>query len=192
MALSVSLSNAVERSSLIFDNFVVTHPKTWTEHIWHGIQNGYELLILSPLARLYLHGPSFGGIGFWNGISIYTICSQKTTLLPEFWKSHSTECIQLISKHFYGGVVLFETVTYFVFIWVSLKYILNYLKHKCCKQEQEPPVHRSATLNLNPLDSSENEENVDKTSNTNVLDSISVRHAKTTITKRKTPRHAIN
>ena len=98
----------------------------------------------------------------------------------------------MISKNFYGGVVLLETITYFVFLWVSLKYILNYLKHKCCKQEREPPVHRSATLNLNPLDSSENKEKVNKTSNTNVVDSIPVRHTKTTITKRKTPRHAIN
>jgi hypothetical protein len=116
----VVLSRAVERAA-VWNMGQAAIPATFLDHIWHYVHVVYEYAVLSPLARLYLYGPSFGGWGFWNGLGLHVICSQKTNLLPEFWQSHPTECIQIVSKNFYGMIVLFETLCYFLILWVFAK-----------------------------------------------------------------------
>ena len=94
-------------------------------------QKIYEFIILTPLARLYLHGPSWGTIGFWNGVDINIICAQKTQLSVSFWENNSSECLTLITKQFYGMIVMFETICYFFMLWISIKTILFYIISQC-------------------------------------------------------------
>ena len=102
-----------------------TTSESITGHIFSTFYKLYGYIILSPLARLYLHGPSWGTFGFWNGIDVAVICSQKTQLSPSFWEEHPRECLQLVSKQFFGTVVLFETIIYFIVIWSFLKSLMK-------------------------------------------------------------------
>jgi hypothetical protein len=112
--------------------------KTTSYHtLYTVISRIYEFAILSPLARLYLHGPSWGSIGFWNGVDINIICAQKTQLSVSFWENNSSQCLTLISKQFYGIVVMFETIFYFFMLWVVMKTILFYIIFKCNQQNQQ-------------------------------------------------------
>lgn len=114
---------------------VVERASVWETNVPHNsiittVQSLYEKFILSPLARLYLYGPSWGGWGFWNGLTLPVICAQKTNLLPEFWEHNSFECAQIVSKQFYSSIVFIETFLYFVIIWCSMKLTWRYLKNK--------------------------------------------------------------
>ena len=93
--------------------------------IKHNVARIYTYIILTPLIRLYLHGSTFFGVGFWNGKNVYDICSQKTNIKSEFWKDHHDECINLISKDFYSFVIIIETFIYFGFLIKMLKKILR-------------------------------------------------------------------
>jgi hypothetical protein len=120
---SSALVRVVERASLWETN--ATCSAAWTT-----VHSIYEKLILSPLARLYLYGPSLGGWGFWNGLGMHVICAQKTNLLPDFWEHHPFECAQIVSKQFYSSVVFIETFVYFFIIWRSVSCLLGFLKNK--------------------------------------------------------------
>jgi len=134
--MELALNNAVERA--ITWEIKATH--TWIDIPIYYIRKTYEYVVLTPLSRLFLLGPSLGGFGFWNGQRIEDICAQKTSLTADFWKDHHMECVQIISKSFYGMVVLFETVIYFLVMWFIIKkifwYIINnksYTKHTAVK-----------------------------------------------------------
>lgn len=90
----------------------------------HLMYSTYSKWILSPLARLYLWGPTLGGWGFWGGMEMADICAQKTTLAAEFWKHHPEQCVHLVTKQFYSVTVLVETLTYFYGVYFLYKYIL--------------------------------------------------------------------
>lgn len=120
------------------------------EYLIQYIQIAYEKIIVYPLMRLLLHGPSLGGWGFWNGLDLSVICSQKTNLLPEFWQSHPAECVQLVSKGFYGAIVLVETVVYFLLIWVGIKCVASLCQHCGCKRGNPNKCHTSSHHTSHP------------------------------------------
>ena len=49
---------------------------------------------------LYFHGPQIGGIGFWEGLSLYEICARLTNVPELHWTLHSGECAGLIERKF--------------------------------------------------------------------------------------------
>lgn len=60
-----------------------------------------------PLETLYLHGPSFGGYGFWGGSDMSTICATSTGTEARFWESHNEyECERLVDKKVTAFVLL--------------------------------------------------------------------------------------
>lgn len=134
--MEISLNNAVKRAM----SWEIKATHTWIDLPIYYVRKTYEYIVLTPLSRLFLLGPSLGGFGFWNGQRIEDICAQKTTLPAEFWKEHQIECIQLISKSFYGIVVLFETVIYFFLVWFLIKQIfyiiVYYTKQKTTKNHK--------------------------------------------------------
>lgn len=115
----MALVRAIQRAS----EWAITKDTLPSHRIYQYIQLAYDYTVLSPLARLYLYGPSLGGWGFWNGMDLSMICAQKTNISLEFWQTHSAECIQLISRHFYGIVVLVETLFYFIIMWALLRWM---------------------------------------------------------------------
>ena len=130
--MELSLRNAIENAAVKSHNFhyvAVNQSGSISEYFPSIFNKIYEYIVLSPLARLYLYGPSWGTFGFWNGMDTTIICSQKTQLSSSFWEEHPHECLQLISKHFYGTVVLFETIVYFTVVYLTLKYIFTFCYH---------------------------------------------------------------
>ena len=84
----------------------------------------YENFFIIPLARLYLWAPTLNGWGGLGGQNLQEICAQMTHLSSDFWDLHRPECMDMVSKKFYGLVVVFETFFYFI--------ILFYIIHKFC------------------------------------------------------------
>jgi hypothetical protein len=132
-SLTFAIQNAMSLGKLQpTAGFQFTAP--WIDSLVTIYRQLYTYVILSPLARLYLFGPSWGTFGFWSGIDVTVICSQKTNLPPTFWQEHPHECVEIISKQFYGTVVLFETIFYFGIMWFIFKYIFS-----CCNRKQSNP-----------------------------------------------------
>lgn len=146
----VVLTRAIERAAVWNVGHAVITPVTYLDYIWHYAHKVYEYAVLAPLARLYLYGPSFGGWGFWNGLGLHVICSQKTNLLPEFWQTHPAECIQIVSKNFYGMIVLVETLCYFLILWVFAKGFIACVAK--CKKTKQP---KSANKTTNSQDNNQ-------------------------------------
>jgi hypothetical protein len=91
----------------------------------HYIMQVYHHVVLYPLAKLYMYGPTLNGWGFWGGQDISHICAQKTSLDAEFWKHHPHECIEIIGKNFYAFVILMETLIYFRLLLYAIQSTLT-------------------------------------------------------------------
>ena len=130
---STSLINAIE-GAFLWEN-KLCYETTYFSIDWFKIHTNkiYETIILTPLARLYIYGPSLSGWGFWGGLEINDICAQKTNTPADFWKSNHQECIRIVSKSFYGLVVLIESIFYFIIIWKTLLNIMLLCKLKSKK-----------------------------------------------------------
>ena len=121
--MAVALGRALERASAwhYLAEGSSSPPETWTGYVWQGMQQVYEAVVLAPLARLYLYGPAWGPWGFWSGLDLPAICTQKTHVSSAFWEYHPDEGLRVISKDFYSLVVLGETLLYFVLVWGLLR-----------------------------------------------------------------------
>lgn len=107
-----------------------------------GLRRLYHQIVLTPLARIYLHGPAL--LGFWNGLEPAVICAQKTHLDSAFWQLHTQECLYVIGKHFYSGVILLETLVYFALLWVLLRSTCHSVLRVgswCLKSRPSPQSH---------------------------------------------------
>ena len=85
---------------------------TWFGHLFMGVFS-------CPLLAIYLYGPSFMNIGFWNGKSSGEICTNISTLGPDFWSSRSNDCIDIILSRFEAFVFSLSSV-----FWCIILYIL--------------------------------------------------------------------
>jgi hypothetical protein len=90
-----------------------------------GVYTIYGKVVLTPLARLYIWGPSWGTLGFWGGKPMHDICAQLTSLSSDFWLKHPEQCVEVVSKTFYSLIILVETVVYVVFLLWVCKKMLN-------------------------------------------------------------------
>lgn len=88
----------------------------------------YARIILHGLARLYVHGPSIGGVGGWQGQSPEQICSKMTHSPEEFWVRNISECQRLISQNFYSWIVLLEVMVYFLAVYKISGYCWRKIK----------------------------------------------------------------
>ena len=96
----------------------------------------YTLLILKPLARLYISGPSLHGFGFWQNKSPETICAQLSSSDELFWRRNPEECSRIIATHFNGWVILFENLVYLLILYKVLVggigVLMKGLRAGCC------------------------------------------------------------
>lgn len=134
--MELAINHAVERASVWA---LPTQPisPSYIEIGMSYFYKVYEHIILFPLSRLYLFGPSFGGFGFWAGLGLPDICAQKTHLATDFWKEHPLECITIVGKNFYSIVVLLETLFYFFMIWTIIKYIFTWFTKSNKKRKEK-------------------------------------------------------
>lgn len=114
----------------------------------------YNRAFFWPIYRLYRHGPSLHGYGFWRGAPSHEICAALTNVESDFWKNHSNECESLIAKEVQAYVVLIETVTYFGLLLYVLKSSAQCLCRlhnrdtQHTKRLYSPPRRRSTPLYL--------------------------------------------
>lgn len=120
----MELTQAIQRASAWKDVFLI--PATGPLYY---VRKVYEWIVLTPLARLYINGPSWGSFGFWNGQSLSDICAQKTSLDATFWQANPMECAQIISKNFYAMVISVETLMYFALLWITIRSLFDCIIH---------------------------------------------------------------
>ena len=80
----------------------------------------YNVLILNPLRKLYFHGPTLNGWGFWGSKTRAQICYALTPTSELFWETHRAECDLLIEQHFYGIQVSVESLLHVTLIYVAI------------------------------------------------------------------------
>ena len=72
----------------------------------------YHVLVRRHLERLFFHGPSIMGVGFWQGKSPTDMCAELTTFASDFWAAHPAECDQIVHQHLRTFLVSVETALY--------------------------------------------------------------------------------
>jgi len=92
-----------------------------TVPLW--LQQIYSSLLLQPVAKLYLHGPSF--FGGWAGKAPETICAALTNVPEVFWKQNPTECFGLMGRDFYSWVTVLESLMYMFALFWFLQKVLS-------------------------------------------------------------------
>ena len=92
----------------------------------------YHSLITAPLQQLYMHGPSFGGYGFWNGKNNVDICAEMTSISSDVWVVNQEDCQDRIDRGFYSLVVSANFVLYVGLLWFGTKTCISYI----CRRRQ--------------------------------------------------------
>jgi len=82
----------------------------------------YSAMIVQPMTRLYRHGPSFHGVGFWRGAASADICASLTQLDAQFWREHAARCEQLIRDDVLSYIVFIETMLYFYLLYQTTRF----------------------------------------------------------------------
>lgn len=118
---------------------IIRWPLRWVTQTSYSI---LHLLLIQPLATLYLHGPNM--LGFWGGANAEDICAQ---LIPRtaaaFWTSSDTnaaECISIIERDFWAWLIFLRTVIYFTSICIA--FVTLYRRYR----RSQPPTN--VTLNV--------------------------------------------
>lgn len=73
---------------------------------------------------IYVNGPSYRSIGFWQGMDEDDICNFLTNVSSKHWKENSGECSMLIDRKtesFCIGVVM---VLLLFFLWYYIHYLM--------------------------------------------------------------------
>lgn len=96
-----------------------------------------QLLVYSPLYRLYRLGPST--IGFWHGIDDADVCARITRSETLLWTNNS-QCMVVIEKDFNAWCVLAETLAHVYVLTVAY----NVLVHR--GRRQINPIAASPSL----------------------------------------------
>jgi hypothetical protein len=105
------------------------------------LSNIYDWLIIEPLRRLYIYGPSVYNIGFWEGKEESEICQVITNHKQIFWEQNENECHTLITNRFQSFKTTVEVCIYFVLMFRLLNMLLINFSLKqlfqCCIRKQE-------------------------------------------------------
>lgn len=94
-----------------------------------------SVLVMRPLARLYLEGPIL--FGFWGGADASTICSRLTNVGADFWETNQERCCATIQRHFSSWVILAGTTIYFVILGMGTWAVL---RSRCWRRGATSPL----------------------------------------------------
>ena len=81
----------------------------------------YECIFVSPIRKLYYYGPSFMGVGFWEGMPNVEICAKITGYTEFFWQANQADCTEMINAKFYSFQISVEVLLYFLIVYRFLK-----------------------------------------------------------------------
>ena len=85
----------------------------------------YNLLLVSPLRRLYLYGPAAYNVGFWEGKEASEMCQVMTNHNQLFWENNHEECQTLIETRFQSFKTTVEVVLYFTLMYKIVVAVLT-------------------------------------------------------------------
>jgi len=80
-------------------------------------QDLFRVFIEDPLFELYINGPAFHGVGFWQGKPNEDICAELTSVSSSHWIKDSQECNDIIQRRFFSTVVVIYTAIYFTVLF---------------------------------------------------------------------------
>lgn len=69
-------------------------------------------LLIYPIRKLYLYGPRWGSVGFWEGRQREDICAEITGSPASFWKQSEAQCNALIDRKVQSVAVLLAVSAY--------------------------------------------------------------------------------
>jgi hypothetical protein len=105
----------------------------------------YSYFFWVPAIKLYMQGPAFSNLGFWNGKSKIDICAAVTNIDAQFWisKDNMQKCDETIFKKLES----FLTITHcifvaFLFITVCYWMLTNWFYNNLVNQITENLVQR--------------------------------------------------
>lgn len=78
---------------------------------------------MALLSILYLHGPSLGGLGFWNGLGRPDVCARITGVRAGFWEGSDyarAECTEIITRQVRALAVSLTILVTFLTLTVAL------------------------------------------------------------------------
>lgn len=102
-----------------------------------------------PLLTLYLEGPRFYGIGFYQGMTRPAICSELTMVGEEHWRLHEDVCNQLIGQHFESFVIAFYFLIYTILLLSFCIRTCCYTQWLCCcRRKRTDPKPKPPSLDL--------------------------------------------
>jgi hypothetical protein len=91
-----------------------------------------NVLVVRPLASLYLHGPLM--LGCWGGLDAGSICSHMSPhTTAGFWDRNEEsmrECHHMIESHFFGWLVLARTICYFMLLGKIVLAVTRYVRDR--------------------------------------------------------------
>ena len=85
----------------------------------------WALVVVNPLFKLFLRGPSF--VGGWGGRPNSEICSAIGAGTAAFWEQAPEQCASVIQAHFDERVVFVETALHFASVAVLLFFCASFL-----------------------------------------------------------------
>jgi hypothetical protein len=78
-----------------------------------------------PLRQFYFKGPSFGGLGGWEGMLPEDICAQLTHVSATMWRSKETmyNCLTLLENKYQAFCISVHLFCYVLMITKFLQYV---------------------------------------------------------------------
>ena len=104
----------------------------------------YQWVIIRPLRRLYIYGPSFMEYGFWGGRSSSQICQSITTYSEAFWQSNVSACEDIIETKFRAFHITVEIIVYFMLLYQLAKVtglLCRILVCRQCQRQNSPVIY---------------------------------------------------
>lgn len=78
-----------------------------------------------PIRKLYLFGPRWGSVGFWEGRQKEDICAEITGSPAAFWKQAEAQCDALINRKVQSVAVLLAAGAYTYIVMAGFASIVN-------------------------------------------------------------------
>ena len=97
----------------------------------------YELLVETPLRKLYMHGPFLGGYGFWSGKESVDICSEMTGIPSNVWVVNRADCQDRIDRGFYSLLVSANFALYVYLVWLGINSCASYVRRCRHRRRQD-------------------------------------------------------
>ena len=111
----------------------------------HLITKLHDIVILSPIRRLYLHGPTC--LGMWGGQALPDICAYLSRADSSFWSLNIDACHDMVEKKLTSYSVALEAGLYSFILyrtisaWIQHYTLIRPLLREIRNIHPQPRIH---------------------------------------------------